>query len=894
MRFLLIILLLNSLQVLGQEKPPMDTAAFKKWPDLGTPAMSNDGRFVFYRIHNNEFNVDTLVLQSTDAKWKLNVIGAKTYPVSFTIDSKKVIYIDQLDNLCIQELGKSQVIRIANVPSFTAVQEGIGEWLIYQLKGAAGELVAYSLKTDKKRVFSGAVNHLLSRDGKVLVVQQQEAGEQSLLWVTLADAYVKSVWKGDKASNLTFDHSGRQLAFLTSPGDCKYCGPSLWCYNSSAGKLNRIIEDKSAETDSTMQIDRIQNFSKDGRSVFFYIKEREKPVPAMNPRVVPLNVWSYTDTKLQSLQLKEMGTVNTYLAVINLMNKQLIRVENENERAIPMNDYFMLIEKRAGNIDLVNEPWNTLGKKSYSLLSLKNGSRTALGALDSFDPIISQYGKYILFYDPSRKDYFSLEANTQTLRNITKDIKTSWGRYYVPLIPRGIMGWAANDGFVFIYDHNDIWQIDPRGLQQPINLTNGYGKKHDLIFSYRVDSYNNNRSLNGKLYLSAFNFKSKDDGFYLITASKQKDPEKLFTGKYIFDISNGASEIPNGNAFAPIKALHAEGYILKRSGATEFGNYFYTSNFKDFVRLSDIAPQKKFNWYTTELHSWISLDGNPINGVLYKPENFDPARKYPIIFKYYQRKSDGLNAYIKPDYLENNANVNIPYYVSNGYLIVALDIEFKKGEVGQSVLNSVLPAVDYFSKMSFVDNKRMGINSYSFGGYSTYFLVTHTDKFAAACPGGGPTDVISHFSGIKLSGVNVQEFDQLGMGAPLWDIPELYIKNSPIFSVKNVTTPLLMMHNPNDDAVNFSQATEFFTALRRLGKRAWLMEYENQGHGVLGKAMIDYSERQKQFFDHYLMDKPAPLWMLEGRPAKLKGVDDKLGLDTLDRTPGPGLVSARP
>ncbi|MDE3212947.1 MAG: prolyl oligopeptidase family serine peptidase, partial [Bacteroidota bacterium] len=94
-----------------------------------------------------------------------------------------------------------------------------------------------------------------------------------------------------------------------------------------------------------------------------------------------------------------------------------------------------------------------------------------------------------------------------------------------------------------------------------------------------------------------------------------------------------------------------------------------------------------------------------------------------------------------------------------------------------------------------------------------------------------------------------------------WTRKQRYIANSPLFGVNEITTPLLMMHNPKDNAVPFNQAIELFMAMRRARKVVWLLQYANGGHTVRGADAIDYTIRMQQFFGYYLKNAPEPEWM---------------------------------
>jgi dipeptidyl aminopeptidase/acylaminoacyl peptidase len=298
---------------------------------------------------------------------------------------------------------------------------------------------------------------------------------------------------------------------------------------------------------------------------------------------------------------------------------------------------------------------------------------------------------------------------------------------------------------------------------------------------------------------------------------------------------------------------------------------------------------------TTELIHWKTFDGSPSDGVLYKPENFDPQKKYPVIFDYYEQRSEELNLFVSPKAAEDR--INVPWFVSNGYLVCAPDIHYKKGQPGQSAYNAVVSAAKYLSKMRWVDSTKMGIQGHSFGGYETNYIVTHTKLFAAACAASGMCDLVSFYGSVPRAG-NTKYFserDEGRMDATLWQTPDAYIRNSPIFQADKVSTPLLMMNNKNDGQVPFAQGVELFTALRRLGKKVWMLQYDGGGHSAGDtKEAVDYSTRMSQFFDHYLKGAPAPKWMTRGIPARLKGIDDGLEPDPAIQTPGPGLDVKEP
>jgi dipeptidyl aminopeptidase/acylaminoacyl peptidase len=362
----------------------------------------------------------------------------------------------------------------------------------------------------------------------------------------------------------------------------------------------------------------------------------------------------------------------------------------------------------------------------------------------------------------------------------------------------------------------------------------------------------------------------------------REDPELLIMGPYT--LYRTESQKPHDYSFddgmQPLRAGEVNSWIVKRQTANDAPNYFFTKDFKSYLELSNLQPQTGYNWLTTQLVNWKQLDGTPSQGILYKPENFDPYKKYPVIFNYYEKLSHSLYEFPIPEFTESN--INIPWFVSQGYLVFTPDIHYTIGKTGQSVYNTVVSAAQYLSKLPYVDGKKMAIQGHSFGGFETNYLVTHSHLFAAAAEVAGTSDFISSYGTGKQY---IAEFGQGRMGATPWQRPDIYIDNTPIFKADEVTTPLLIMHNKADFVVLWAQGIEFFLALHRLEKKVWMLQYDNGNHAVSGKEAEDYTIRVNQFFDYYLKGTPPPKWMTVGVPARLKGIETGLELDTSGRQP---------
>ena len=369
---------------------------------------------------------------------------------------------------------------------------------------------------------------------------------------------------------------------------------------------------------------------------------------------------------------------------------------------------------------------------------------------------------------------------------------------------------------------------------------------------------------NKKQYIDGHNEVTRNDGIYLTEFKKTQEPKELMQGEYQLG--------------SYTKAKDADQIIFTQETFEQFPNLRLTENsFKKSIKISDVNPQQEeFLWGTKELYSWTSLDGRKLEGLLVKPANFDSNKKYPMIVNFYEKSSQGLYRHGIPE--ANRSTVDYHYYTSNGYIIFNPDVYYKEGYPGESAFNCVMPGVNQLISEGFVDEKAIAAQGHSWGGYQVAYLATRTNLFAAIESGAPVVNMFSAYGGIRLSTGKNRSFQyehtQSRIGKSIWESPLRYIENSPLFTIDKIQTPLLIMHNEDDGYVPFSQGVEFFIALRRLGKQAWLLNYNEADHWPTKvRDKYDFQIRMAQFFDHYLKGKPMPKWMDEGIPAVNKGLD---------------------
>ena len=210
-------------------------------------------------------------------------------------------------------------------------------------------------------------------------------------------------------------------------------------------------------------------------------------------------------------------------------------------------------------------------------------------------------------------------------------------------------------------------------------------------------------------------------------------------------------------------------------------------------------------------------------------------------------------------------------YASGGYLVLMPDIVYTPGTPGTNALDCLSAAVDKVIELGYADSDHIGLQGHSWGGYQSSFVVTQTDMFACVVTGAPPTNLITFYNTLyRSSGRNQQgimETGQVRMGVSMFEDWDLYRSQSPIHHAENISVPFMILHGDADGSVDYGEGLAYYNAARRLGKEVILLSYPGEGHHLSNiENQKDFQIRMRQYFDHYLMDKPAPEWMVEGVP----------------------------
>lgn len=876
------------------QKPAIDTGALHSWDSIGEHDISPDGSYIWYSIVKESFQSNELIIRSIDGSWQRDFKGAAS-PL-FAADGKHFIFKLGKDSLCILRLGSSNKRVIPNVSNYKLSNANGDFWLAYQLNIPSREIILCDLSTGREfHLGEGNVFEFAGKCKELLINSDSTSGDKSIPVVKLIDLETMNsrlIWMGTKTGeavkSISFNRTGSQLAFIVEENSTNGIKNNLWYFGSNMDSATMLADDALIEAKFNLSIGNYPvEFTEKGDGIFFKIQSemRRKPMPG----AVMVDIWGYEDSELQSVQAREANYIPAYTCVFNLANRQLYRIEQSNERMLSNHGDYALVIQTMSPGGFFESFWNPKTQVTYTLESLKDGSRKRIRdhvTVNGNIMELSPEGKWLVYFDLHQNNYFSYETSTGITTNITKRIITTWTKMDAelpdPFIVRD-MRWLPNDYALLVKDNYDIWQLDPAGVHKPLDITAGYGVKRGIQFDF-LDNGNTVRVFDGENsgnILRARNTVSQDMGFYKVKLGVSRIPEYLTMGPYVYGFwSGGLAPIS-----APKSSLDGKVHLVIRMNVEHAPNCYITKDFRNFTAMSDIKPQRNFNWMSDKLIHFKTPDGKTSAGILYMPENFDSTKKYPVIFHFYEQKSDELRLYIRPDV--STGGINIPWFVSHDYIVCVPDIHYKIGEPGPSACDAVISAAEFLSKKRWVDSKRMGIQGHSFGGYEVNFIVTHSHLFSAACAVSAASDLISLYGSAAGGGFSQyhEEHGQGRMGGAPWAIAQLYVKNSPVFSAENVSTPILLVSNKGDTQVPFGQGVEFFTALRRLGKKAWMLQYDGSGHIIYPGQAMDFTIRMTQFFNHYLKGAAAPKWMVEGIPANMKGVENGLQLDTTMRTP---------
>ncbi len=793
-------------------------------------------------------------------------------PGKSTVDSLKVLNTKEdkmpMNTLVIYSVaGKKETID--SLKTFKLADEA--DWIAYQRGRKDSTLYVRSLDGSKTFQFPTVTDFQFAKKSGMLYYTSAAEGEAGIFTLNPEKGSPVLIKEGKGVfKQTTFDEKGERLAFLyCADKDSSYKALSLWLSEHNApAKEIATRGNKAFPAEWVINENGMLQFSKSASRLFFGTspEPRQKDTTQLAENRPNVQVWSWDEPVQYTVQNynKEKDLKKSYQAVYNLGNGSIFQLANEelpniqlgNEGDAPL---ALLSTSRPYSLSSM---WEARTRSDYYTVSLDNGERKQIAQADYGRFRLSPQGKYAYWYGETDSCWYTIAlAEGKRYRLTTPESFPAWDEENdVPDYPyaHGAAGWTANDQNLLIYDRYDIWKFDPTAATSPINLTVN-GRKEKL--SYRLEQLDKEArfiDLGKPQLLKGFNEATKGYGFYNARLSAPAAPKTLLAGNYMLRSIN--------------KAKNTDDVIYTMETFQQYPDIHYsTLAFKKSVQLTHGDKQQEgFIWGTAELVSWISLDGRPLEGVVYKPANFDPNKKYPMMVNFYERNSETLYNYRMPE--PHRSTIDYHLYNSNEYVIFNPDIRYVDGYPGESCYNCLMPGITMMIAKGYIDEKGIGAQGHSWGGYQVAYLATRTNLFSAIESGAPVVNMFSAYGGIRWGSGMARSFQyehtQSRLGATPWSSPLRYLENSPLFTMDKVQTPILIMHNDADGHVPWYQGIEYFVAMKRLGKPCWLLNYTGEPHWPMHMAnRIDFQRRMFQFFNHYLKNDKMPKWMSEGVPA---------------------------
>lgn len=888
--------------ILALSQKMSNPETYNLWKTIENTEISSYGNWVHYSLSPGKGD-DTLYLYNTITNesisfprassasfdYEENFLAFIVGPALDTIETLKRQKVEKADfpqdTLVVYHLKEQRIERVPNVESFKLSKE-YGGGLAVKIKAGqeadstavkkqneknGSQLFVYDFNSDSIRLIPYVKDYGWSNKNGILYVESTGQDSSNVLEIKLIDL--------SKNQELTLLHeearlhkygiseSGKQLAVVLDKDslDTDIASTELYYWNAGKDILEPIADSSSQFILDDHRISPYMRpwFSDEENRLYFGIHHM-LPQPdstLLDTEKVELEIWNFKDEVLYTQQKKNLKREKerSFTTMYDIDEKRFHLLHDDARTGIDLDpsfqsSYFLSYNSRPYE---KYTSWIGYAFKDVYLYNLKDDNPRRIAERIQGNPRMSPDERYVYWFSRPDTSWYAYDISEEQLNRLTKKAFYDEDNDR-PMHPynSGFVGWTKDDEAFIIYDEYDLWKLNP-DTGQLSQLTNGRKDKirfRHIALDRDIDFF----PANTTLLLSLFDEKDKSSGYaYLNLESHQLDT--IFKEAYRYNTRI-------------TKAEKSDKLLFTKESFVQFPDLILSdTQFKDQKSISNANPQQsQYDWGSIELFKWKNYEGEESHGLLVKPLNFDPSKKYPLIVNFYEKSSHRLHEHRAP--YPHRSVINYSYWANKGYVIFNPDVKYRVGYPGQSCYDAVMSGVDALLKLDFIDETRMGLQGHSWGGYQIADLITKTNRFACAEAGAPVVNMTSAYGGIRWrtgrSRMFQYEQTQSRLGASLWEDPELYLVNSPLFNLDKVETPVLILHNDQDGAVPWYQGIEYFVAMRRLGKPAWLLNYNNEPHWpVKRQNRLDFNKRLEQFFDHYLMGKAPAEWMSRGVPA---------------------------
>lgn len=755
------------------------------------------------------------------------------------------------DTLFISHQFNEMHVRIPNVESYKSPGK-FGDWIAFTVKEKAMEadttepkkkkkkeallLIVHQLSTGRQDTLNNVKDFVWAEKAPVLLAttESRDSTETAgvAFWSNHEWRYIKKQ-KGEY-TKLSLPRDGNQIAFLGNLDTTKAIVEpwELFYYDFKTDSAQSIASTNSSSLPLISKNGRL-SWSDNGKYLFYGRAENlmQQDTSLLDDEIVNVEVWSSNDPVLYTIQNidKSKEEKRSYVQVYDTQSKQHKSICSpawESASFAPgRNSRFIIVSNGKpydDEVEYMGSKRRDLAKVDLltgAVISIKKGILTY--------PQISPGGKFAYGYSAIDSTYWSYEfAASKFSLMPRKDLPKFYNELNdVPTYPGSYSwaGWVKDDQSLIIYDRYDMWAWTGKENQPPVALTNG--RENNLVYRYiRTDYENHSMPVQEKWLVRAKDDLDKSTGYTWF------NPEG-------FQLDSNLQLSPFEQTRYVQKARLADIYLYTKQSFSVFPDLQVTQDgFVNSEKVSDANPQQKdYAWGSIRLYRWMDFDSTMRVGQLVLPPGYDTLRSYPTIVNFYERSSDALHRHRTPS--PGRSTINYSFFASRGYVIFNPDISYKTGYPGESAYQIVMSGVTSLVKDRIADSQNLGLQGHSWGGYQIAYIVTRTNMFKCAESGAPVVNMTSAYTGIRdasgLPRMFQYERTQSRLGATLWEDPNLYITNSPQFKVDKIETPLLILHNDSDGHVPVEQGIEFYLALRRLDKTAWLLNYRGEPHWPL-------------------------------------------------------------
>lgn len=740
-------------------------------------------------------------------------------------------------------------------------------------KDNAFELVVVNLKNETTHKLDNVFSYAISATGEQLLASQSypDGNNNQVVLVELKNDFNTSVLidePGIVANQIAW-HPVENTAALTVGNyvndDTRRRNYSLQLLQSDAlSTINSYHKDWQIGKTAKLE------WSEDGKRLYFqnhpklaakattkeYTDEASLYDFATIREHKELNVWHNNDAEIKPREEQQWNETNKnrhYQAVYHINGAKVVQLTNQELSDVALNT------ERTALLGYSDKPYLERVMyggffADYYAIDVSTGAKNEIIKDYPFKPSLSPNGKFATYFKNGQVQLKDLGNNKVTsLTTAVQAIFADDKHDYPSAQPSyGIAGWLNDSSQVLVYSKYDIWAFNVKN-QKATQLTQG----KPTNTQYRViklDKQQVGFKADETLLLSATNLQEKQTEVAKLNLASSA-VSKVLSGKKRFDVVK--------------KAKNADKYLFTEQTYQQFPDFYQTDfSFKKPQRITDLNPQvNNFAWgQKPELINYKGFDGEDLQGVLIKPAGYKKGDKVPVVVYFYRYMSQRMYDFPK---MELNHRPNFPMFTSNGYAVFLPDIRFEIGHPGKSSTQTMINATQKLIDLGIADPEKIGLQGHSWAGYQSAFMITETDMFKAVVSGAPVSNMTSAYSGIRLKSGLARQFQyetgQSRIGKTLFEAPELYIENSPVFFADKVNTPILIMFGDKDDAVPWHEGVQYYLALRRAGKDATFLQYEGEPHHLKKfPNQVDFSVRMMQYFDHYLKGKPAAKWMTEG------------------------------